>query len=154
MVPQAFQDVWYASETRMKIFSKVIVFDDRGALLISPESLEFHGNKNHIQISRTSINGISFTRQEVNWTSYLIVNVVTILFFMLFLPVMALIHLTVILLVAGILSYLIVLNTIWVLIEYRDQDSRVKQAFFADGSQCGWSGIFGGTKRLYWSIRS
>jgi hypothetical protein len=37
----------------------------------------------------------------------------------------------------------------WVKIEYRSCDNEIEQAFFADGNKQGWSGIFGGTKKIY-----
>jgi hypothetical protein len=37
----------------------------------------------------------------------------------------------------------------WVKIEYRDASGELNQAFFADGNNRGWAGIFGGTKKLY-----
>lgn len=36
----------------------------------------------------------------------------------------------------------------WVKIEYRTDDGEIKTAFFADGGMMGWSGIFGGTKKI------
>ncbi|HVS91340.1 MAG TPA: hypothetical protein VHE59_04860 [Mucilaginibacter sp.] len=37
----------------------------------------------------------------------------------------------------------------WVKIEYQDQQGDLMQAYFADGNNRGWSGIFGGTKKLH-----
>ncbi|MEO6978013.1 MAG: hypothetical protein ABI113_06515 [Mucilaginibacter sp.] len=37
----------------------------------------------------------------------------------------------------------------WVKIEYIDANNNSQEAYFADGNNRGWSGIFGGTKKLY-----
>ena len=37
----------------------------------------------------------------------------------------------------------------WVKIEYYGLNGELQDAYFADGNNRGWSGIFGGTKRLY-----
>lgn len=37
----------------------------------------------------------------------------------------------------------------WVKIEYYDLNNELQQAYFADGNNRGWAGIFGGTKKLY-----
>jgi|AntRauTorcE11897_2_1112592.scaffolds.fasta_scaffold20297_2 hypothetical protein len=41
----------------------------------------------------------------------------------------------------------------WVKIEYKSKDNSIKSAFFADKKMLGWSGIFGGTKKLYNKIK-
>lgn len=43
----------------------------------------------------------------------------------------------------------------WVRVEYRsDEHGDIQQAFFADGGLLGWSGIFGGTKKLFKKIKT
>lgn len=37
----------------------------------------------------------------------------------------------------------------WVKIEYYDLKDELQEAYSADGNNRGWSGIFGGTKKLY-----
>lgn len=41
----------------------------------------------------------------------------------------------------------------WVRVEYVNDKGQVSQAFFADGRFIGWSGIFGGTKKIYQLIK-
>lgn len=36
----------------------------------------------------------------------------------------------------------------WVVIEYFDDDKKLKKAFFADGRKMGWSGVNGGTEQM------
>ena len=37
----------------------------------------------------------------------------------------------------------------WVKLEYYNKNNELTQAYFADGNNRGWSGIFGGTKKIY-----
>ncbi len=41
----------------------------------------------------------------------------------------------------------------WVMIDYQD-GAEEKMAFFADGGWLGWRGIFGGTRRIYDTVRA
>ncbi|RWY47252.1 hypothetical protein [Mucilaginibacter gilvus] len=41
----------------------------------------------------------------------------------------------------------------WIKIDYHDETGVQSQAFFADGNNRGWSGIFGGTKKMYMLIK-
>jgi len=37
----------------------------------------------------------------------------------------------------------------WVKLEYYDNNNEIQQAYFADGNKGGWSGILGGTKKIF-----
>jgi len=37
----------------------------------------------------------------------------------------------------------------WVRVEYHDNNDELLHAYFADGNNRGWSGIFGGTKNIF-----
>ena len=37
----------------------------------------------------------------------------------------------------------------WVKLEYYNKNNELTEAYFADGNNRGWSGIFGGTKKIY-----
>jgi hypothetical protein len=37
----------------------------------------------------------------------------------------------------------------WVKLEYYDNNNEIQQAYFADGNNRGWAGIFGGTKKIF-----
>ncbi|MEM9885464.1 MAG: hypothetical protein AAF849_06195 [Bacteroidota bacterium] len=41
----------------------------------------------------------------------------------------------------------------WIKIEYESDDNVISTIFFADGKMLGWSGIFGGTKKLFKRIK-
>ena len=152
MTQNKFPNVWYASEEKIKSASKLVVFDDRGSLDISGANIQFTGKKNNIQINKSSVKNISITRQKINWITNLIVNVLLIFYFM-FMG-MNIIFLIILLAIANGFGLLIASSTEWVLIEYLDQNRNLRKVYFADGSMFGWSGLFGGTQKIYDPIKS
>jgi hypothetical protein len=42
----------------------------------------------------------------------------------------------------------------WVKIEYCSNNNELQRAYFADGNMRGWSGIFGGTKKIYNQLKA
>ena len=42
----------------------------------------------------------------------------------------------------------------WVKLLYFDRNNELLEAYFADGNKGGWSGIFGGTKKIYTLLNS
>ena len=159
-----FPDIWYASEEKMKSTTKVINFEDIGSLDVSSGGLQFSGKKEKFQISRNRIKNVSVARQTPAWMWYIIGNAFTIALFytmsFIFLslpfvnipfPMMQFIGL----LAAGnVFSILVNRSTKWVLVEFSDQKGFGVNAYFADGTAVGWSGIFGGTERLLEAIKS
>ena|SRR3989344_1603589 len=41
----------------------------------------------------------------------------------------------------------------WIKVRYIDENGKPAQAFFADGRLLGWSGVFGGTKRIFGLVK-
>lgn len=156
MTKNNFPNVWYASEEKIKSASKRIVFDDLGPFNISESTLEFKGGENYIQIEKSNIENILITKQKINWITYAIINISMILWFFFVYAFSIKLTLTFFaaLLVLNGLGLLINVNTKWILIEFIDQNKNLKKAYFANGSLLGWSGIFGGTQKLYHSIKS
>ncbi len=143
---QTFSKIWYASEKKIKNVWKLIVFDDRGFLNIYDDRIEFNGKKSNIQIK--NIKNILIKRQKVNWGIYFIIDVLFVFYVCLFFPKIILGGLL-ILLIGNIFGLSVALATKWILIEYLDQNNNLKKVYFADGSMFGWSGVFGGTKKIY-----
>jgi len=152
MTQNKFPSVWYASEEKIKSASKLVVFDDRGSLDISGANIQFTGKKNNIQINKSAVKNISITRQKINWITYLIVNVLSIVYFIF--TGMNIIFLIILLVIGNGFGLLINSSTKWVLIEYLNQNRNLRKAYFANGSMFGWSGLFGGTQKIYDFIRS
>ena len=42
----------------------------------------------------------------------------------------------------------------WVKIEFYNKSNELTEVYFADGNNSGWSGIFGGTKKIYNILKS
>lgn len=156
MNQQYFPEAWYASEEKIKTPFKFIVFDDRGSLMISESSLEFNGEKHDIQIDKSNIRDIAISRQNINWVIYLIFDILTIVFIIVFslLTGINIIVLIMLLLVLNGFGLLVGLSTKWIHIEYISQNNTLERAYFADGSMYGWAGLLGGTKKMFNSVKS
>jgi hypothetical protein len=151
-----FQQVWFADEKRNSSVTKMLVFSDKGLLEAEPDRLMFKGNKLALQIS--NIKDVSLARQKLNWISYLITNVAAIVYFALLIKLIPDFYswssLLTLLLVSNIFGLVVGYSTKWVRIEYSDDDNKNTLAFFADGSSFGWGGIFGGTIKMYKTLKS
>lgn len=147
-----FQRVWFSTEKRNRSITKTLVLDDSGRLTLGHDSLDFTGRKLKIHIPR--IRQISLARQSINWVMYLILDVVLILYFIFFLGGFPLFIWLPMLVVCNFFGLVIGFGTKWVRVEYLDDNNNSCLAFFADGSSFGWGGIFGGTKRMYRSLKS
>tara|TARA_Y100000310_G_scaffold337415_1_gene424434 strand:- start:792 stop:1253 length:462 start_codon:yes stop_codon:yes gene_type:complete len=145
-----FPEIWYASEEKFNARFKQIVFDDNGSLEISNINFIFTGKKDNIQINRSNIKNISIINQKINWISYLIVTLILILFS--FLMKYNLIVLFFVIIIGWGFGFLINHSTKWIQVEYIDKNNKLKKVYFANGSKNGWSGIFGGTQKIYDSI--
>lgn len=151
MTQPNFPKVWFASEQRVKSPTKFLVFDDRGPLDVSSEGIEFRGKRGSISISGSAIRDISISRQKLNWVTYLIVNALLVVYFLLTSTTIA--FMLWILILGNGFGVLVSLSTKWVVVEYSGQDGILKKVHFADGSAFGWSGLFGGTLGIYREIR-
>ncbi len=150
-----FRQVWFADEKRNRSATKLIVFTDRGSLVVEPDSLQFWGSKLNFHIS--SIKDVSLARQQINWVIYLIMNVLSIIYFAFmakaFPEVYSFSFLLLLLVGLNVFGLVVAYNTKWVKVEYSDIHNRTTQAFFADGSSFGWGGIFGGTEKMYQTLK-
>jgi hypothetical protein len=151
-----FQQVWFTDEKRNRSITKLIMLTDSGVLEARPDSLQFRGRKLNFHIS--SIKDVSLARQQINWVTYLIVNILAIIYLAFMakaFPELYSFSFLLLLLVAGNVFGLVVgYNTKWVKVEYADESHRTIQAFFADGSSLGWGGIFGGTEKMYKALKA
>lgn len=149
MAQSYFGSVWFATKARHNSRSKWFVFDDRGALQLTPSGLSFSGRKRPVTISH--IRRVSLTRQQMPWISYLVVAAVLLLYFSILsaltqFPFWILLVLMIIVFLYGLL---IGYNTRWVEVEYSVRQDEPNWAYFADASRFGWGGLFGGARRLY-----
>jgi hypothetical protein len=151
MAEKTFSSIWYASEQKIKSISKLIVYDEKGQLDIDEKNIVFSGNKSTIKMEIGRITNITLARQSINWIIYLIMNLI-------FLPFLAcslgIIPAILLLIIVNIPGLMIGWNTRWTLIEYQDEKGNQEKAYFADGSGFGWGGLFGGTGKLYNSLKA
>jgi len=154
---QILTSVWYASEERAKNAFKLFVYDDVGALEIEPDEINFVGRNQTLKIR--DVRNISLVRQTWNWIVYLLVNILLLpVYFVLYWflnPILGVEVGTIIVVVVtvNLLGLLIGFSTKWVQIEHGDSQNTFSRSYFADGSRRGWSGVFGGTGKLYKLLR-
>jgi hypothetical protein len=156
MKKQSFPNIWFADEKRNRSITKMMAFTARGSLEIEPDFLEFKGRKIKFRIS--NIKQVSITRQQIPWIQYPIMNIIMIVYFVLIAknlpPVDYLLPFMLsLLLVANAFGLIVGYITKWVKIEYADDNNETCRVFLADGSFFGWGGVFGGTEKLYQSIK-
>lgn len=150
---QKISDVWYSSEKRTRNSFKLYVYDDLGTLEIEPGQITFTGHKQTLRIR--DVRHISLVRQAWNWKMYALVNIVLLpVYFLLYWflnPIIKIEATTIIVavIIMNFLGLLVGFSTRWVKIEHGGSADSFYHSYFADGSDKGWRGVFGGTKKLY-----
>ncbi len=159
-----FTNVWLSDESHTKSLVKWISFVDCGNLNIGPERLTFQGKNNALSIKY--ITQIGLVRQKYPWLSSIVLHG-TLLTLYLFALLISL-HLfadqssrlslfTIFCLIQILptsLGVAMFLGTKWVEIEYKDEEDKICHIYLADGGWNGWSGILGGTKEIYQTLRA
>lgn len=153
MESRTFPDAWFATPGRVASATKVIAFDDRGALQITAEGgITFIGRKCPISIDAARVRGVELVRQEIPWVAY------AFLFVLLALLAIfgsggaglggtaAIIATTT---VSMFLASLVAWSTKWVKVEWETVDGVRQSACFAHAGAMGWAGIFGGTVAIH-----
>lgn len=148
-------NIWYVGEARFRTASKLIAFEDKGALTAEGNWLQFSGKNQQLRV--TDIRNIELVRQPLPWITYMVMNIVLISIFVLFTwnrGTEAIIGSIVGIVFANTLGAAICWQTKWVRIEHTDESGQTARSYFADGSKSGWGGIFGGTRELYGQIQT
>jgi hypothetical protein len=156
LIKTSFPEVWYASEKKANRPFKLIVYDDKGSMDITNRVIHFKGKfkgyNNDILIKKRNINKVKMSPQRINWIIYLIINIILMTYFFCFFNNFIIIIINIIILaIMDGFGLWVAKSTKWVVIEYLENNT-MKQVWFANGSKLGWSGIFGGTKKIYESI--
>lgn len=144
-----FRKILYATKQRVDSATKFLIFDDRGTLQLNAGSLRFSGKKNVIDID--DVVEADLVSQRINWVTYLIVNVVLIVY-LAFIGI-GLGPALVLLVISNAVGILIGKSTKWVLVRYRDHSGQLREAYFADATALGWGGLLGGTRKLCEAIK-
>jgi hypothetical protein len=140
----------------------MIVFDDVGSLDVEGDAASFTGRKYAVSLR---VAQAELRSQAWNRTAYLWINLATLPFYFalfallyafgirgLFLAAAIVVAL---LGIAGsnVLGYLIGQGTKWLVLTGESVDGEPVTGYFADGQLLGWSGMLGGTSRMFESVR-
>ncbi len=151
-----FLGVWMATEAKVASRSKLLVFDDRGALTAEGEHLGFRGQK--CTISLRVLDRPTLVSQTWNSIACLWVAIATVavlaLFYMAFGGPSSPWLVVVLFVVFAGFGIVIGRSTKWVQVKGIDDGGASVTYCFADGRAMGWSGIFGGTRALQVSLDS
>jgi len=146
---QEFPKTFYATKERVQSFTKFLIFDDRGTLWLSAGKLRFGGKKSSLEMG--DVISVDLVSQRMNWVTYLIVNLIAIIFVGLngteFVQLLAL------LIVGNAAGILIGKSTKWILVRFRNRSGQLSEAYFADARIFGWGGLLGGTRELFEAIK-
>lgn len=144
-----FDSVWFADEEKFNSSYKGIVYSNKGELYFDEHtsSLVYQSGKLRIEIE--NIKNVYRSRSAFPWLTYLIGNSI-------FLPFLLITnrynwtYILMIILPGNILGLISGWWCIkWIVIEYSDNNGGSKKVYFFDGRKQGYSGLFGGTTKLY-----
>jgi len=171
-----YQNVWLSTEEKLQARSKR-VFEDRGVLLIYPSHLEFQSKSQALSISGVN-NATAYHFKPTRFTS----TIYTILLLGIFIAcVLTLIELLLYYLVYDLsfplnfsipvwVGFLILFtlvisalifnfsssgplgSSMWVKIDYLNEQNQLQTVYLAESSWFGWGGILGGTKKMHETI--
>lgn len=140
---QKLNKIWLTKEESFKNPFKFKVWDDIGDLWLT-DCVEFKGEKTSLRIME--INSISLIT-KIKLTNFFLQGAFIIGFTFLFGG--DVFYVTAILVLGLPVVLLVTFLTKWVELECTLITGEKKKFFLSDGRYKGWSGIFGGTKKLY-----
>jgi hypothetical protein len=151
MQTRSFSSVWYATPERVASPTKFVVFDDKGTLQLSPDTgITFQGRKGAICIPAAELKKVELVRQTVNWFVYVVIDAAMI--YVLYQQGWGLTAIVALVAVSNVFGLLIGMNTRWVKVEWETEDE-VHAAYFAHAGAMGWSGVGGGTGKMYEAMK-
>lgn len=148
-----FTDVWYTTEDQIMRPRRNFSYRIKGTLELLPDGFVLRYEQLALPIWR--IRSVTLTRQQLPWIDYLVGGAIYLLLFLggeslaSSLPFAALMAS-----IAVLIWALGDWNTKWVRVEYLDERNYLSRTYFAEASHLGLGGIFGGTERLYESLRT
>lgn len=165
-----FPTVWYADHHKITTQNKVMAMSDRGSLSLGNSQATFIGKDTNFEIQ--NVQDIRLIRQPLPWRNYILVNLPFVLIFVFVCAILGRMILSAndgqivqalsltpcVLIFAiffvgiNIFGIAVGASTRWVRIDYQLGNNPSQQAYFADGTNFGWGGIFGGTAKLYQSL--
>jgi len=141
-------NVWLSESDRFNKIFKSVVYDQFGTITIHSKEIMFEGNKS------TKVLRAPFSIKLV-YTRFPLFNFILAIGITMGYCIFR--HkspeFTGIVLVADLAVFSILrLQQKWILLEYKGK-SKTEQVYLSDGSIRGWKGLFGGTKKLYSTIK-
>ncbi len=153
--PTGLPSVWYATQARVRDPFRWKSLDDKGGLAVWPGHVRFVGQRTTVDCP--DVRAIGLERQAFPLLTFVLTNAV----------LLGLIYGGVLRtftpdnpltwpLVAALNLLTLVVNgfTRWVWLEYADSGCGIRRAYFVDGWNFGRGRVFGGTTRLYESLRA
>jgi hypothetical protein len=169
-----FSTVWYLPEDKFNANWRWLNFSDWGSLSLVAGGLHYQGNKHQfsaVPIRRMLLVPMKIPRYSLILsiilplpilcctTAPLLLNVLVrdrystgspaSSFDPTIIIVAFIVFLAMFLVGTVIFSIYISKQLKWIEVEYLDAQNQAQRVYFADGSFLGWSGIFGGTSRMY-----
>jgi len=125
MNQQNFQDMMYASEERMKSYSKFSGYDDIGILSVFSNQINFTGKKYNIKLTSSNIKNITTGSQNLPVLNMLLGNIITLPLFI-FMGIITSINFTIISLVIINIALIIFWTTAeWLSLELLSNDGSI-----------------------------
>jgi len=143
-----FESIWYATEERAKSPRVKVVYDEVCELTVTGNNYVFKNNKFEIVIS--NVKNIRLGRRALNWQTFLIVNLAVLVTM---LNSYSFQRIFISMLIANLLAVLSWYTQPWIIVE-GSIDDKTTTIYMLDGRYLGWSGKFGGTKKLYRSLKA
>ncbi len=131
---EQFESVWFATDEKRKSLFNWFVFSDQGKLKLSPQDIQFMGNRFHLHIQE--VKEISLIRGPIPWLNLGLTNCLGGLFLMTGLreaDVWNIVFATTMLLLINL--FFVVGSSLrkWIRVEYANDTGVSQHAYFADG---------------------
>ena len=148
-MPQEVAEVWFVSMEKMHSLFKWNLYDDKGTLEIAPDRLRFTGKK--ISLGILNVKKIALVRPRIPWLSVALSNalIAAIIFGGITSYYTWNNPESYVLWIVVTLLYIFILAVHWIRIDYVDEEGHARESYF---SACGWTRLWGGTKRICESI--
>jgi hypothetical protein len=140
-----FSTAWYADQRRAESLTKFIVYDDKGTLEIIDAGITFSGVSERLDIPASAIESVRLDSMRFNW---LMSGGLIVVAGSLQLLVNGIVVGGVTMVGLIIMTYFFATNMKFAVVRYRGKDGSDRQAYFADATNFGWSGISGGTAAI------
>ena len=142
-------NIWLADPETFNKTLKSLVHDDKGIIQIENEQIIFVGKKGTRKIE--DIKEVSLVNSKFNWGNLFVTVLAAIVYG--FLNNKSNLFTGSILVFAILMFLLLMIKQKWIKIYFKDETGS-KVVYISDGSGMGWKGMFGGTEKLFYEIKT